>query len=76
MSFWAAALTWRPAVRPRPRGHVKKISRYRAAGKASPGIGGPYPALRLFRDATYASLKDKLPPDVWDYPTEGKKEWR
>ena len=29
----------------------------------------PYPALRLFRDAMYASLKDKLPPDVWDYPT-------
>jgi len=27
----------------------------------------PYPALRLFRDAMYASLKDKLPPDVWDY---------
>ena len=20
-------------------------------------------------DAMYASLKDKLPPDVWDYPT-------
>ena len=29
----------------------------------------PYPALRLFRDAMYASLKDKLPLDVWDYPT-------
>ncbi len=29
----------------------------------------PYPALRLFRDAKYAALKDKLPPDVWDYPT-------
>ena len=28
----------------------------------------PYPALKLFRDAMYASLKDK-PPDVWDYPT-------
>jgi len=28
----------------------------------------PYPALKLFRDAMYASLKDKLPPDVWDYP--------
>jgi hypothetical protein len=27
----------------------------------------PYPALKLFRDAMYASLKDKLPPDVWDY---------
>ena len=27
------------------------------------------PALKLFRDATYASLKDKLPADVWDYPT-------
>jgi hypothetical protein len=27
----------------------------------------PYPAVRLFRDAMYASLKDKLPPDVWDY---------
>src|SRR5499427_369958 len=29
----------------------------------------PYPALKLFRDAMYASLNDKLPPDVWDYPT-------
>ena len=29
----------------------------------------PYPALKLFRDAMYASLKDKLPPDVWEYPT-------
>jgi hypothetical protein len=29
----------------------------------------PYPALKLFRDAMYASLKDKLPPDVWDYAT-------
>jgi len=28
----------------------------------------PYPAVKLFRDALYASLKDKLPPDVWDYP--------
>src|SRR5215471_13651483 len=24
----------------------------------------PYPALKLFRDAMYAVLKDKLPPDV------------
>ena len=29
----------------------------------------PYPALKLFRDPMYAALKDKLPPDVWDYPT-------
>ena len=29
----------------------------------------PYPALKLFRDAMYASLKDKLPPDVWNYET-------
>jgi len=29
----------------------------------------PYPAVKLFRDAMHASLKDKLPPDVWDYPT-------
>ena len=29
----------------------------------------PYPALKLFRGAMYAALKDKLPPDVWDYPT-------
>jgi hypothetical protein len=29
----------------------------------------PYPALKLFRDAMYVSLKDKLPADVWDYPT-------
>lgn len=28
-----------------------------------------YPALKLFRDAMYASLKDKLPPDLRDYPT-------
>ena len=24
----------------------------------------PYPALKLFRDAIYPALKDKLPPDV------------
>ncbi|MDM0049971.1 hypothetical protein [Variovorax sp. J22R115] len=30
----------------------------------------PYPAVKLFRDAMYASLKDKLPPDVWDYPAQ------
>ena len=29
----------------------------------------PYPAVKLFRDSMYESLKDKLPPDVWDYPT-------
>jgi uncharacterized protein with FMN-binding domain len=29
----------------------------------------PYPAVKLFRDAMYAALKDKLPADVWDYPT-------
>jgi hypothetical protein len=29
----------------------------------------PYPKLKLFRDAMYTSLNDKLPPDVWDYPT-------
>jgi len=28
----------------------------------------PYPALKLFRDAMYASLRDKLPADVWNYP--------
>jgi hypothetical protein len=28
----------------------------------------PYPAVKLFRDAMYAALKDKLPPDVWEYP--------
>ena len=27
----------------------------------------PFPAVKLFRDAMYASLKDKLPADVWDY---------
>ena len=27
-----------------------------------------YPAVKLFRDAMHAALKDKLPPDVWDYP--------
>ena len=35
----------------------------------------PYPAVKLFRDAMYASLKDKLPADVWDYAephAEGK----
>jgi hypothetical protein len=31
----------------------------------------PYPALKIFRDAMYAALKDKLPPDVWEYPTSG-----
>jgi hypothetical protein len=31
----------------------------------------PYPAVKLFRDAMYAALKDKLPPDVWNYPTPG-----
>ena len=29
----------------------------------------PHPAVKLFRDAMYAALKDKLPPDVWDYST-------
>jgi hypothetical protein len=29
----------------------------------------PYPAVKLFRDAMYATLKHKLPPDVWEYPT-------
>jgi hypothetical protein len=29
----------------------------------------PYPAVKLFREAMYAALKDKLPPDAWDYPT-------
>jgi hypothetical protein len=29
----------------------------------------PYPAVKLFRDAMYAALKDRLPSDVWDYPT-------
>jgi len=32
----------------------------------------PYPAVKLFRDAMYASLKDKLPPDVWEYPTTSR----
>ena len=35
-------------------------------------MGAPYPALKLFRDAMYAALKDKLPPDVWDYPKGNK----
>ena len=29
----------------------------------------PYPAVKLFRDAMYASLKDRLPPEVWESPT-------
>ncbi|MFC0518718.1 hypothetical protein ACFFGT_31175 [Mucilaginibacter angelicae] len=29
----------------------------------------PYPAVKLFRDSMYESLKDKLPPDVWEYST-------
>jgi len=29
----------------------------------------PFPAVKLFRDAMYASLRDKLPADVWGYPT-------
>ena len=28
----------------------------------------PYPALKIFRDAMHAALKDKLPADIWDYP--------
>jgi hypothetical protein len=28
----------------------------------------PSPALKLFREAMYTALKDKLPLDVWDYP--------
>src|SRR3974390_1975257 len=28
----------------------------------------PYPALKLFRDAMYEALKEKLLPDVWAYP--------
>src|SRR5262245_65584997 len=27
----------------------------------------PFPAVQLFRDAMYASLKDTLQPDVWAY---------
>ena len=34
----------------------------------------PYPAVKLFRDAMQASLKDKLPPDVWDYPAAIKPQ--
>ena len=30
----------------------------------------PYPAVKQFRNAMHASLKDKLPPDVWDYPAQ------
>ena len=30
----------------------------------------PFPALKIFRNAMYESLKDKLPPDVWDYPKQ------
>ncbi len=30
----------------------------------------PYPAVKLFRDAMFASLEDKLPADAWDYPTQ------
>ena len=29
----------------------------------------PYPSVKLFRDSMYASLKDKLPAEVWDYST-------
>ena len=29
----------------------------------------PFPALKIFRETMYAALKDKLPPDVWEYPT-------
>jgi len=37
----------------------------------------PYPALERFRDAMYSSLKDKVPPDGWDYPTpESDSGWR
>src|SRR3977135_4463457 len=27
----------------------------------------PFPAVKLFRDAMYASLKDRMPPAVWSY---------
>jgi hypothetical protein len=37
---------------------------------ARPIQGRELIALKLFRDAMYAALKDKLPPDVWDYPTQ------
>ena len=36
----------------------------------------PYPALKIFRDAMYAALKDKLPPDVWEYPSTGDQAAR
>jgi hypothetical protein len=29
----------------------------------------PFPAVKLFRDSMYAALKDKLPADVWEYPS-------
>jgi hypothetical protein len=29
----------------------------------------PFPAVKLFRESMYESLKDKLPADVWDYST-------
>ncbi len=28
----------------------------------------PLPAVKLFRDAMYPTLKDVVPPDLWDYP--------
>ncbi len=34
----------------------------------------PFPAVKLFRDAMYAALRDKLPPDVWDYPTPERRQ--
>ena len=38
----------------------------------------PYPALKLFREAMYAALKDKLPPDVWDSgaPSLGENQYQ
>ena len=30
----------------------------------------PYPALKLFRDAMYAALKDKAPPNYWPDPNK------
>ena len=33
----------------------------------------PYPALKIFREAMYAALKDKLPPDVWEYPASSEQ---
>jgi len=40
-------------------------SKGRWSNALSPSV--PLPAVQLFRDAMYSSLKDLLPADIWEY---------